>query len=241
MKTKTLVIVESPAKCKKIEAYLGPDKYSCVASYGHFRQLASLKDVDDNYNIKFLEMEEKKKYIKALRTAISKSKNVILATDDDREGEAIAWHICDAFGLDVKTTPRIIFQEITKTALKKAINNPKHIDMDLVNAQHTRQIVDMALGFKISPLLWSAITRKSKTGLSAGRCQTPALKIVYENNEIVKDHPGVLSYTTIGYFTSKNIPFELSKHHIECQAMETFLEETVNSNIYYLVANPKIL
>lgn len=239
MKTKTLVIVESPAKCKKIEAYLGPDKYSCVASYGHFRQLASLKDVDDNYNIKFLEMEEKKKYIKALRTAISKSKNVILATDDDREGEAIAWHICDAFGLDVKTTPRIIFQEITKTALKKAINNPKHIDMDLVNAQHTRQIVDMALGFKISPLLWSAITRKSKTGLSAGRCQTPALKIVYENNETVKDHPGVLSYTTIGYFTSKNIPFELSKHHIECQAMETFLEETVNFEHILSCSEPK--
>jgi DNA topoisomerase I len=225
---KTLVIVESPAKCKKIEAYLGVNEYTCVASYGHFRQIASLKDVNDVFDIKFVEMDDKKKYIKLMKTAISKAKDVVLATDDDREGEAIAWHICDAFGLDVETTPRIVFQEITKTALMRAIKNPGRVNMGVVNAQHTRQIVDMALGFKISPLLWSAMTKKSKSGLSAGRCQTPALRLVHENNMLVNEHPGTMSYTTIGYFTSKNIPFELAKHHVESESIETFLEESVN-------------
>ena len=224
---KTLVIVESPAKCKKIESYLGKD-YKCVASFGHFRQLASLKDINDKYDIRFENIEEKKKHIQMIKKEIEKAKNIILATDDDREGEGIAWHICDAFGLDVSSTPRIVFQEITKNAIQKAISNPKNIDMDLVNAQQTRQIVDMALGFKISPLLWSAISRKSKSGLSAGRCQTPALKLVFENNKLVDNNPGSISYSTTGYFTSKNIPFELSKHHIEKESMETFLEESVN-------------
>jgi DNA topoisomerase I len=225
---KTLVIVESPAKCKKIEAYLGANEYTCVASYGHFRQIASLNDVNDVFDIKFVEMDDKKKYIKVMKTAISKAKGVVLATDDDREGEAIAWHICDAFGLDVETTPRIVFQEITKTALMRAIKNPGRVNMGVVNAQHTRQIVDMALGFKISPLLWSAMTKKSKSGLSAGRCQTPALRLVHENNMLVNEHPGTMSYTTIGYFTSKNIPFELAKHHVESESIEAFLEESVN-------------
>ena len=224
---KTLVIVESPAKCKKIESYLGKD-YKCVASFGHFRQLASLKDINDKYDICFEDIEEKKKHIQNIKKEVEKASSVILATDDDREGEGIAWHICDAFGLDVATTPRIVFQEITKPAIKKAVSNPKKVDMDLVNAQQTRQIVDMALGFKISPLLWSAISRKSKTGLSAGRCQTPALKLVFENNKLVANNPGSLSYSTTGYFTSKNIPFELSKHHIEKESMESFLEESVN-------------
>jgi len=235
---KTLVVVESPAKCRKIESYLGENEYTCVASYGHFRQLASLKDINDVFNITFVEMDEKKKYIKALRTAINKAKSVILATDDDREGEAIAWHICDAFGLDVCSTPRIVFQEITETALRAAVTNPGRINMDIVNAQHTRQIVDMALGFKISPLLWKAITRKSKTGLSAGRCQTPALKLVFDNNAIVSQHPGSLSYSTTGYFTSKNIPFDCSKNHGVSGEIESFLEETVNFDHILVCSEP---
>tara|TARA_B100001063_G_scaffold4601_1_gene3384 strand:+ start:1046 stop:3376 length:2331 start_codon:yes stop_codon:yes gene_type:complete len=223
---KKLVIVESPAKCKKIENYLGNDNYSCIATYGHFRQLKTLKDIDDNYNIHFDLQEEKSKYINSLKTAIRKSSETIIATDDDREGEGIAWHICDLFNLDIKTTKRIVFQEITKPAIKKAIDNPRYINMSIVDAQHTRQIVDMALGFKISPLLWDSISRKNKNGLSAGRCQTPALRIVWENNKIVNDNPGTFSYNTVGYFTSKNIPFELSKNHKTKEEMEQFLEES---------------
>jgi DNA topoisomerase-1 len=242
---RSLVIVESPAKCKKIESYLGSDEYACVASYGHFRELASLNDIDAAFEITFTEQADKAKHIKTMRTAIRRTikggGRVILATDDDREGEAIAWHICDAFGLDVKTTPRIVFREITRDAIRNAVAHPGIVDMQVVDAQHARQIIDMAIGYKISPLLWTAITRKSKMGLSAGRCQTPALRIVRENNRLVNEHPGTLSYTTVGYFTSHNIPFELNTCHTTDVDVSAFLEESVNFEHTLSCADPVLV
>ena len=242
---RSLVIVESPAKCKKIESYLGSDEYACVASYGHFRELASLNDIDAAFEITFTEQVDKAKHIKTMRTAIKRTikggGKVILATDDDREGEAIAWHICDAFGLDVTTTPRIVFREITRDAIRNAVAHPGIVDMRVVDAQHARQIIDMAIGYKISPLLWTAITRKSKTGLSAGRCQTPALRIVHENNRLVNEHPGTLSYTTVGYFTSHNIPFELNTCHATDADVSSFLEESVNFEHTLSCADPVLV
>ena len=174
----TLLIVESPAKCKKIEDYLG-NGYKCMASFGHITELSGLTsiDIDNNFAPSFTIMESKKQQISKLRKAIKEAKEVLLASDDDREGEAIAWHVCQTFKLPVKTTKRIIFNEITKSALQQAVKNPKKINMDTVYAQQARQILDILVGFKISPILWNKISTKS--GLSAGRCQSPALRLIY--------------------------------------------------------------
>ena len=201
-----LVIVESPAKCKKIESYLGSG-YKCIASFGHIRQIANgLKSIDtkNNYDVVFKTIVSKGKYIKSLREWIKKSKEVILATDDDREGEAIAWHICKTFNLSVLLTKRIIFHEITKPAIKTAINNPTVINMNTVNAQLARQVLDLLVGYTISPILWKHISRNTKGSLSAGRCQTPALRLVYEQQKLINSSPGKKVYETTGLFTNKN-------------------------------------
>jgi DNA topoisomerase-1 len=190
--TTSLVIVESPAKCKKIEQYLGPG-YKCVASYGHLRALPSLKhiDIDNNFAATYDIIDEsmKKKQVELLRKEIKEASEVILATDNDREGEAISWHICDLYKLDITKTKRIIFNEITETAIQKAIQMPIRVNMNMVNAQQTRQILDLLIGFKISPMLWKFISRKSEKSLSAGRCQTPALKLIYENQQDIMPMP----------------------------------------------------
>jgi len=209
-----LVIVESPAKCKKIEEYLG-EGYKCLASFGHLRELTSLKEIDiqNNFtpNYSLCNDDRKAKNIKALRVAIHKAQDVLLATDDDREGEAIAWHICKVFELSVETTKRIIFHEITKPALNNAILYPRTINMNVVQSQQARQILDMIVGFQISPTLWSAISKNNKSGLSAGRCQTPALRLIYDNYLEIKESPGTKVYNTTGYFTNHCLPFELNK------------------------------
>ena len=182
-----LVIVESPAKCKKIESYLG-EGYKCIASFGHITNIKNgLKDIDiqNGFTPKFSLLENKSKNINVLRKQIQKSQEVILATDDDREGEAIAWHICKEFNLPLNSTKRIIFNEITKPALKHAIENPKLVDLNKVNAQQARQVLDLLVGFTISPILWKHITRKKQ--LSAGRCQTPALRLIYDNDIDIKN------------------------------------------------------
>ena len=162
--TPTLVIVESPAKCKKIEEYLGPG-YKCMATFGHLRELKSLDNIDfeNGFKLKFTDVDNaiKRKQIDFLRSEIKKADDVILATDDDREGESISWHICDMFGLDLKKTKRITFNEITESALQNAIKIPKRVNMDIVRAQQTRQILDLMVGFKFSPLLWKYISKKS--------------------------------------------------------------------------------
>ena len=228
----TLLIVESPTKSKKIESYLG-SSYKCMASYGHITQLSGLEsiDIDNNFKPNFGIMEEKKQQIAKLKIAIKGAKEVILASDDDREGEAIAWHICKVFNLPVKTTKRIIFNEITKKAIINAVNEPTIINMDTVYAQHSRQILDILIGFKISPILWKKISIKS--GLSAGRCQTPALRLIYENQKDINNSPGTKVYTTTGYFTSKNIPFILNKDYEKELDVETFLEKSVNHDHMY--------
>lgn len=221
----TLVIVESPAKCKKIESYLGPG-YKCIASFGHIYEISK---INDDFTPEFKLIGSKTKYITALRNAMKKYKTVVLATDDDREGEAIAWHICRLGNLRPSDTKRIIFHEITKKAIQNAIKNPTTINMEMVNAQLGRQVLDRIVGFTMSPLLWKKFYHgKGKESLSAGRCQTPALRLVYENYKEIEDNPGQHMYETIGNFTDKSLPFKLNKEFIDKEKMEEFLEESVN-------------
>jgi DNA topoisomerase-1 len=212
---KTLVIVESPAKCKKIEEYLGPG-YKCMASYGHLRELNTLKNIqitDATFTPKFTIIDNaiKKKHIEVLRKEITNAREVILATDDDREGEAIAWHICMLFKLNPDSTKRIIFHEITKSAIEQSMRNTSTINMNIVYAQQARQMIDLFVGFHISPLLWKYIAYNSKNALSAGRCQTPALRLLYDNEKEIRSNPGTKAYKITGYFTNQCIPFELNQ------------------------------
>ena len=224
-----LIIVESPAKCNKIEEYLGYN-YKCIASYGHLRTLETLKNIDyaNNFNPEFTIIEKKQQQINKLSKAIQSSSEVYIATDDDREGEAIGWHICQLFNLPIDTTKRIIFHEVTKSALENAVNNPTTINMDLVYAQQSRQILDLIVGFTLSPLLWKHISRNSKQGLSAGRCQSPALKLIYDNQKEINDNPGKITYTINGYFTSSNLMFTLNSEFDDKEKVESFLEESIN-------------
>ena len=236
-----LVIVESPAKCGKIESFLGPG-YKCIASFGHIRQIANgLKSIDfeNNYHVTFKTSPNKSKYIANLRKSISKADEIILATDDDREGEAIAWHICKLFKLSLTTTKRIIFREITKSAVKNAIQNPTTVNMDKVNSQMARQVLDLLVGYTISPLLWKYISRNSKSSLSAGRCQTPALRLVYEQQKLIEESPGKKVYLTKAIFTKKNLEFELNYSHKDEDSMGEFLEESANFTHKYSVSEPK--
>lgn len=222
---KKLVIVESPAKCEKIEKYLG-DGYKVMGSYGHITHLSDLKQIDENYNATFKIIDTKKTQIEKIRKAIKISDEVILATDDDREGEAISWHICQVFKLDIKTTKRIIFHEITKKALLEAIENPTVLNMNLIYAQQGRQILDLIVGYKITPILWKYIVSNTNNSLSAGRCQTPALRLVYDNYKEIKENPGNLSFNTNGYFTKNNIQFNLNHNHTNHSDIKDFLEKS---------------
>lgn len=239
--TTTLVIVESPAKCAKIESFLGPG-YKCVASFGHLRQLSSLEaiDIKNNFEPKFniIDDPKKTKHIAFLKNEIMKAEHVILAPDGDREGEAIAWHICDLFGLPVETTTRIIFNEITESAITHAINYPTTINMNLVYSQQARQILDVLVGFTITPLLWKYISKNSKNSLSAGRCQTPALRLVYDNQQDINKSPGKKIYNTTGYFGNKCIPFLLNKHFETEEQVSDFLEKSNDFEHIYSRTEP---
>ena len=223
----SLVIVESPAKCKKIETYLGPG-YKVIASFGHLRNISGLESIDvkNGFETKYSIIQEdlKLKQIEKIRSEIAKADDVIIATDDDREGEAIGWHICDLFGLNINNTKRIIFHEITETAIQSAISHPKRINMDLVQAQRTRQILDLLVGFTISPILWNSVSKTHDNSLSAGRCQTPALRLVYDNYLDIKASPGKIIYNTTGYFTNLNLLFELNKQFSNVEECRSFLE-----------------
>jgi DNA topoisomerase-1 len=213
--TTTLVIVESPAKCKKIEEYLGPG-YKCVATYGHLRELSSLKniDIENNFNPTYTIIENamKKKQIEILRKEIKNADEVILSLDGDREGEKISYCVAQIFKLDINKTKRITFNEITESAIQYAIKNPRTIDMDLVHAQQARQILDLLVGFNVSPMLWKFISspKGKEYALSAGRCQTPALRLVYDNEQDIKASEERKVYNITGYFTNSNLPFDLS-------------------------------
>jgi DNA topoisomerase-1 len=217
MNSKILLIVESPAKCKKIESFLG-NEYKVVASCGHICKLSDLKQINfDSFDVSY--QNDKHKVIKMLKEETKKSKEVILATDDDREGEAISWHICKVCKLDIKTTKKIVFQEITKESILKALKNPAKINMNNVDSQQTRQILDILVGFKISPLLWKYVQSK----LSAGRCQTPALKLVYDNEMLFEERNQDTNYTVKGYFGKSKDEFVLSVK-ISKDSIEEFMQ-----------------
>lgn len=229
-----LVIVESPSKCKKIEEYLG-SQYACIASKGHIRNIDGLKHIDiaNGFAVDYSIITEKRGHIENMREIIGKfaKDHIILATDDDREGEAIAWHICQVFALDVSITQRIIFREITKPALIAAINNPTRINMELVYAQQARQIVDILVGYKISPILWRLLytSNHKENSLSAGRCQTPALRLVYDNEMERRKKDGLeYHYKVVGWFSTQNIEFSLNHVFEEENNLCTFFKQTMN-------------
>jgi len=241
--TTTLVIVESPAKCKKIEEYLGPG-YKCVASYGHLRELPSLKniDIENNFTPTYTIIDNaiKKKQIEFLRKEIKNAHEVILASDDDREGEKISYCISQIFNLDIHKTKRITFNEITEQALQHAIKNPRTIDMDLVHAQQARQILDILVGFKVTPMLWKFINKSKDNSLSAGRCQTPALRLIYDNDQDIKQTEERKVYNVTGFFTNSNIAFDLSpqnKYETEDEITD-FLDGSGDFSHIYTCSKP---
>ncbi len=181
---KNLVIVESPAKAKTIEKYLGKD-YQVESSYGHIRDLVKKDmgiDVENNFEPKYAISTDKREVVKKLKSLVKKSETVWLASDEDREGEAIAWHLAEALGLNAATTNRIVFHEITKSAIERAIQNPRKIDKNLVDAQQARRILDRLVGYELSPVLW----KKVKAGLSAGRVQSVAVRLIVDREREIE-------------------------------------------------------
>ncbi|MDC0142010.1 DNA topoisomerase [bacterium] len=243
----SLIIVESPAKTKKIEQFVGK-KYKCVASFGHICEFKNgLKSIDINNNFKpiFKIIPNKKKHVLKLKNFAKNAKEIILATDDDREGEGIAWHIAKILNLPIHSTKRIIFHEITKTALQRAIQNPTKINMNKVHAQQARQILDLLVGYTISPILWKNINK----GLSAGRCQTPALRLIYDNQMEINKSSGEKVYTTVGIFFESQLQqtvdppilleFKLNYDYHKEEEMIEFLEQSVNHNHIFKCSKPK--
>jgi len=203
----TLVIVESPAKCGKIQEYLGKG-YKVTSSMGHIRSLKEDLEavgIERNWNPQYQIMPTKRKTVSTLQELAQNAKEVILATDDDREGEGIAFHICSVLKLDPLTTKRIIFHAITKTDIQNAINNPRTIDMNKFQSQQTRAMLDMLIGFTLSPVLWKQLNANGLP-LSAGRCQTPALKLVLDRDDQITNHASAQFWNMTGEFTVNNQP-----------------------------------
>jgi len=198
---KNLVIVESPAKAKTIEKFLGAD-YKVMSSYGHIRDLKKKEMSIDTTTLtpEYEIPEEKNKLVKELKTNAQKAEKVWLASDEDREGEAISWHLCEVLGLDEQKTNRIVFHEITKPAILKAIETPRHIDMNLVNAQQARRVLDRLVGFKLSPVLW----RKVKPALSAGRVQSVAVRLIVERERELQAFVSEPYYSVSAIFALTN-------------------------------------
>ncbi|MEL6676648.1 MAG: type I DNA topoisomerase [Bacteroidota bacterium] len=197
--SKNLLIVESPAKAKTIEKYLGGD-FTVRASYGHVRDLPKgdgAIDVENGFTPKYEVIADKKTVLKELKDLIKNHETVWLATDEDREGEAISWHLANALGLEIDTTRRIVFNEITKPAITRAIQNPRTINQDLVNAQQARRVLDRIVGFRLSPVLW----KKIKTGLSAGRVQSVAVRLIVEREQEIENFRPTATYKVSANFT----------------------------------------
>ena len=198
---KNLVIVESPAKAKTIEKFLGKD-FKVMSSYGHIRDLKKKeisiddKTLEPEYEIP----EEKVKLVEDLKEKAANAQTIWLASDEDREGEAISWHLCEVLGLDKDKTKRIVFHEITQTAILDAIEHPRHINMDLVNAQQARRVLDRLVGFKLSPVLW----RKVKPALSAGRVQSVAVRLIVEREREIQNFTSEPYYSVSGVFAVAN-------------------------------------
>jgi DNA topoisomerase-1 len=230
---KNLVIVESPAKAKTIEKFLGKD-FKVMSSYGHIRDLKKKEmSIDTNSLSPEYEIpEEKEKLVKELRTNAQKAEKVWLASDEDREGEAISWHLCEVLGLDEEKTNRIVFHEITKPAILEAIEHPRHLDMNLVNAQQARRVLDRLVGFKLSPVLW----RKVKPALSAGRVQSVAVRLIVEREREIQDFVSETYYSVSGIFAITNpdgsqteVKAMLAQRMKTHEEVEQFLEECKNA------------
>lgn len=202
---KNLLIVESPAKAKTIEKILGTD-FEVKSCYGHIRDLEKSEmgiDIKKGFKPRYIVPEDKEKVVKELKQLAKKSEEVWLATDEDREGEAISWHLCEVLGLDPITTKRIVFHEITKPAIKSAVEKPRTVNMNLVNAQQARRILDRIVGFEISPILWRKMSMKNN--LSAGRVQSVAVRIIVERERAINGFTPTSSFKIEGIFKAKDI------------------------------------
>ena len=219
-----LVIVESPAKAKTIERFLGKD-YKVMSSYGHIRDLKKKEiSIDMNSLEPVYEIpEEKKKVVSELKSNAKKAKKIWLASDEDREGEAISWHLCEVLGLDTKNTNRIVFHEITRNAILEAIEHPRHIDMNLANAQQARRMLDRLVGFNLSPILW----RKVKPSLSAGRVQSVAVRLIVEREREIQQFTPETFFRVTATFNidGAEIKAELDKRFSTHEEALAFLEQ----------------
>ena len=228
---KNLVIVESPAKAKTIEKFLGKD-YQVESSFGHIADLPSKElgvDVEKNFEPKYIVDKEKKSLVKKLKDLAKKADMIWLASDEDREGEAISWHLAEQLGLKSDRTKRIVFNSITKSAIQKAIENPRSINYDLVNAQQARRVLDRLVGYELSPVLW----KKIKPGLSAGRVQSVAVRLIVERERDIEAFSPQASFRIKASFSTangKNFDAKLNKAFDSKKAAEDFLKKNVGAD-----------
>ena len=228
---KNLVIVESPAKAKTIEKFLGKD-YQVESSFGHIADLPSKElgvDVDNNFEPKYIVDKEKKALVKKLKDLAKKADMIWLASDEDREGEAISWHLAEELGLTKEKTKRIVFNSITKSAIQKAIQNPREINYNLVNAQQARRVLDRLVGYQLSPVLW----KKIKPGLSAGRVQSVAVRLIVERERDIEGFTPEASYRIKANFkTEKGKVFDakLNKTFASKEKAEAFLKQNIGAD-----------
>ncbi len=227
---KNLVIVESPAKAKTIEKFLGSE-YQVESSYGHIADLPSKEigvDVENGFLPKYEVSPDKKALVKKLKDLSKKAETVWLASDEDREGEAISWHLSEELKLEPSKTKRIVFHEITKTAIQKAIENPRGINYDLVNAQQARRVLDRLVGYELSPVLW----RKVKGGLSAGRVQSVSVRLIVEREREIQNFKAIASYSVVAEFSNeagKTFKAKLPKNFNTKKEAEDFLNKNIGS------------
>ncbi len=233
MSKKNLVIVESPAKAKTIEKYLGSD-FKVLSSVGHIRSIAKKTkggaepiEVENGFKTTYEVDPEKKKVISELKKAVKETETVWLATDEDREGEAIAWHLCEVLKLDPKKTNRIVFHEITKGAIEEAVKNPRTVDMNLVQAQQARQILDRIVGFELSPVVW----QKVPGGKSAGRVQSPAVRLLVEREREIEAFEGSSTFKVTALFShdGDEVKAELPEKFETEKEAQAFLQSLIGS------------
>src|ERR1700760_179947 len=233
---KNLLIVESPAKAKTIEKILGED-FEVKSCYGHIRDLEKGDmgiDIKNNYKPRYIVPEDKEKVVKELKSLAKKSGEVWLATDEDREGGGISWHLCEVLGLDPVTTKRIVFHEITKPAIQSAVTKPRTVDMNLVNAQQARRVLDRIVGFELSPVLWRKMSMKNN--LSAGRVQSVAVRIIAEREREINAFTAVSSFKVEALFTAKDVTGKVvtfpaeGKKQASVENAEKFLQGCVKAD-----------
>jgi len=228
---KNLVIVESPAKAKTIEKFLGKD-YQVESSYGHIADLPSKElgiDVEGDFSPKYIVSDDKKPVVKKLKNLAKKADTIWLASDEDREGEAIAWHLKEQLGLKEENTKRIVFHEITKKAILKAVENPRDIDYHMVNAQQARRVLDRLVGYELSPVLW----RKVKGGLSAGRVQSVAVRLIVERERSIQEFKAETHYKVVAEFSNKEgkkFKATIPKNFDSKKAAEDFLKSCAKAD-----------